>query len=83
MKLIDEEEAEKYADDNYSYAETTGFMFGIDYAEQKLTPLMVGFAEWCAKHYIQSHIDYFWVNKQTDKRFTTKQLLEQFLKTKQ
>lgn len=76
MKLIDEKEVEGISD---------AFRCGVIFAEQKLQPMMVEFAEWCSKGYLLDMDSMKWSGRLMSdvEEFTTEQLLEQFLKTKQ
>lgn len=84
MKLIDEKEVEEAAlrrcDNIY---EQVGFIFGASFAEQKLQPMMVEFAEWCSKSgYSYNYRHRLWYHG-VEANDTTEKLLEQFLKNKQ
>jgi hypothetical protein len=75
------------SDLSYGEVAKNDFENGAKFAEQKLTPLFVEFAEWmsnCAKP-ITNLIGTRWkmYSYQSDKEYTTEQLFEQFLKTKQ
>jgi len=76
MKLIDEKEVEqeklKYSKQEWQDC----FNFGVSFAEQKLTPLFLEFADYCDTFELYG-TNYTPVKKTTD------QLFEQFLKTKQ
>lgn len=92
MKLIDEKEVEEAAKANYPYNcddytwvaddKREAFSEGANFAEQKLQPMMVEFAEWVAKFYTLSKYGE-WCSLGMPTTNTTEQLLEQFLKTKQ
>lgn len=82
MKLIDEKEVEAKLDGALAKYDI-GFRCGVAFAEQKLLPMMVEFAEWCNKNYhitVHPILPYTWVDLDLEKCFTTEQLLEQFLK---
>lgn len=69
----------------FKYIAEKGFLEGVEFTEQKLTPLMIEFADYCNKNYhITAHpiapetwVDLDWINC-----YTTEQLLEQFIKTR-
>lgn len=94
MKLIDEKEIEesvakycalnhgKNALDLESYMTRKDFGCGVEFAEQKLLPMMIEFAEWVARSYTLSRYGE-WCSLGMPTTNTTEQLLEQFLKTKQ
>jgi len=96
MKLIDEKEVEEAAKD---YAATRAnseiwrqdirddFTLGVSFAESKLQPNMIEFAEWLAingKPVSNEGKILYWKMRsyQSEEQFTTEQLLEQFLKTR-
>ena len=78
MKLIYEKEVEKAAmSDRWFESIGTpssdyqlGFIVGSNYTQQKLIPLMIEFADWCLYNFHEP-------------KTIDKQLLEQFIKTKQ
>lgn len=83
MKLIDEKEVEAEKRMFIGDQAQTCFESGVEFAEQKLLPVMVEFAEWIGK--LQSSDDWFKYNRGTwflylHGHLTTEQLLEQFLK---
>ena len=61
-----------------------GILAGATFAEQKLIPLMVEFSQWCSDKYLFYPEQNVWSGgKFSDPRYTTQQLLEQFIKSKQ
>jgi hypothetical protein len=88
MKLIDEKEVEDYKHNfEFNGSLYDAFEEGVDFAEQKLEPLMIDFAEqivldgWIIEHDGWRNVMDHKIPETT--RLTTEQLLEQFLKTKQ
>lgn len=96
MKLIPEKEIEDVSKSDRWFESIgtpssdyqLGFIIGSIWTQNRIEPLMIEFAEWCSDNYVKL-FNCNWVIKTTgfDKtdydNFTTKQLLEKFLKTKQ
>ena len=69
MKLINEKEVEE-ACGSFIYSKRHGFKDGVSFAEEKLTPLMIEFADYVYREDIGGSC------------LNTEHLLEQFLKSK-
>lgn len=74
-------------DDNFSgdiSTFTNGFNSGVQFALKEITPIMIEFAEWLLAYDRNSEGMWFspFSSSSNNPKFTTEQLLEQFLKTK-